>query len=136
MKVIGVDVGGTFTDLIYCDLDTGSMSINKVPTTPEDPSKGVMNGVEGLLASIGQSAGAIDFIFHATTTATNAVLEDKGANAGMITNEGFRDILHIGRHQRVRALFHPSGIALAESPAHQAAQSHGGRRSARAAARR
>ena len=101
MKVIGVDVGGTFTDLIYCDLDTGAMTINKVPTKPQDPSQGVMNGVEGLLAATGESPHAIDFVFHATTTATNAVLEDKGANAGMITNQGFRDILHIGRHQRV-----------------------------------
>ncbi len=101
MKVIGVDVGGTFTDLIYSDLETGAMSINKVPTTPEDPSTGVMKGIEGLLASAQRKPDEIDFVFHATTTATNAVLEDKGARAGMITNEGFRDVLHIGRHQRV-----------------------------------
>ncbi|RBP14000.1 N-methylhydantoinase A [Roseiarcus fermentans] len=101
MKSIGVDVGGTFTDLIYCDLDTGSLEINKVPTTPDDPSKGVMEGIHGLLAKVGRKPDEIDFVFHATTTATNAVLEHKGAEAGMITNEGFRDILHIGRHQRV-----------------------------------
>jgi N-methylhydantoinase A len=101
MKVIGVDVGGTFTDLIYSDLDTGAMAINKVPTTPEDPSNGVMKGIEGLLASTERKPEEIDFVFHATTTATNAVLEDKGAKAGIITNEGFRDVLHIGRHQRV-----------------------------------
>jgi N-methylhydantoinase A len=101
MKVIGVDVGGTFTDLIFSDLDTGALAIHKVPTTPEDPSDGVMKGIEGLLALAQRRADEIDLVFHATTTATNAVLEDKGAKAGMITNEGFRDVLHIGRHQRV-----------------------------------
>ena len=101
MKVIGVDVGGTFTDLIYSDLDTGEMAIHKVPTTPQDPSNGVMKGIEGLLASAQRKPNEIDLVFHATTTATNAVLEDKGAKAGMITNKGFRDVLHIGRHQRV-----------------------------------
>src|SRR6202043_4180866 len=65
------------------------------------PSKSVMTGILELLAANKVVPEAIDFVFHATTTATNAVLEDKGANAGMITNEGFRDILHIGRHQRV-----------------------------------
>ncbi len=88
-------------DLVYCDLDSGEIAINKVSTTPEDPSKGVMTGILELLAANNIAPAAIDFVFHATTTATNAVLEHKGARAGMITNEGFRDILHIGRHQRV-----------------------------------
>jgi N-methylhydantoinase A len=101
MKTIGVDVGGTFTDLVYCDLTSGAIAINKVSTTPEDPSKGVMTGILELLAANKVEPKAIDFVFHATTTATNAVLEHKGARTGMITNEGFRDILHIGRHQRV-----------------------------------
>ena len=101
MKVIGVDVGGTFTDLIYSDLDTGAMAINKVPTTPEDPSNGVMKGIEGLLASAQRKPDEIDFVFHATTTATNAVLEDKGARAGMITNERLPRRSAYGRHQRV-----------------------------------
>ena len=57
MKVIGVDVGGTFTDLIFSDLDTGAMAIHKVPTTPQDPSDGVMKGIEGLLASAGRKPG-------------------------------------------------------------------------------
>ena len=101
MKTIGVDVGGTFTDLVYCDLVSGAIAINKVSTTPEDPSKGVMTGILELLAANKVAPKAIDFVFHATTTATNAVLEHKGARTGMITNDGFRDILHIGRHQRV-----------------------------------
>lgn len=101
MKTIGVDVGGTFTDLVFFDMDTEELVIHKVSTTPQDPSLGVLNGVRELCQSSGVGPADIDYIFHGTTTATNAVLENKGARAGMITNEGFRDILHIGRHQRV-----------------------------------
>jgi N-methylhydantoinase A len=101
MKAIGVDVGGTFTDLVYCDLDTGEVTIRKVVTTPEDPSQGVITGIRELGEATGVDLAEVDFVFHGTTTATNTVLENKGARTGMITNEGFRDILHIGRHQRV-----------------------------------
>jgi N-methylhydantoinase A len=101
MKAIGVDVGGTFTDLVYGDLDSGRIAIHKVPTTPEDPARGVIDGIRALAAAAGVALADIDFVFHGTTTATNAVLEHKGARTGMITNAGFRDILHIGRHQRV-----------------------------------
>ena len=102
MKTIGVDVGGTFTDLVYCDLATGALDIHKVPTTPDDPSRGVLRGVLELCGTSGVAPADIDYVFHGTTTATNAVLEHKGVAAGMITNDGFRDILHIGRHQRVQ----------------------------------
>src|SRR5271163_4713650 len=101
MKSIGVDVGGTFTDLVYCDMATGQLSVHKVPTTPADPSLGVMTGIAQLCDEAGVAPSAIDFVLHGTTTATNAVLEHKGARAGMVTNEGFRDIIHIARHQRV-----------------------------------
>ena len=101
MKAIGVDVGGTFTDLVYCDLDREHTAIHKVLTTPDDPSEAVITGIRELVAATGAALSEIDFVFHGTTTATNAVLEHKGARAGMITNEGFRDIVHIGRHQRV-----------------------------------
>jgi N-methylhydantoinase A len=101
MKSIGVDVGGTFTDLVYCDMATGRVAVHKVATTPPDPSIGVMTGIAQLCAEAGVALSAIDYVFHGTTTATNAVLEHKGARAGMITNEGFRDILQIARHQRV-----------------------------------
>ena len=101
MKTIGVDVGGTFTDLVFCDMETGALAIHKVSTTPQDPSQGVMTGIRELCADNGVSPGDIGYVFHGTTTATNAVLENKGARAGMITNEGFRDIIHIARHQRV-----------------------------------
>jgi N-methylhydantoinase A len=101
MKSIGVDVGGTFTDLVYCDMATGQLSVHKVATTPADPSLGVMTGIAQLCDEAGVAPSSIDYVFHGTTTATNAVLEHKGARTGMITNEGFRDILHIARHQRV-----------------------------------
>ncbi|MGY6409556.1 MAG: hydantoinase/oxoprolinase family protein [Alkalilacustris sp.] len=101
MKMIGVDVGGTFTDLIYCDMQSGDVAIHKVATTPHDPSEGVMTGVREICALNGVDPATLDYVLHGTTTATNAVLEHKGAQTGMITNEGFRDILHIARHQRV-----------------------------------
>ncbi len=101
MKTIGVDVGGTFTDIVYCDLDTGQVAIHKVSTTPDDPSRAIIQGITEICRDNGITAGDIDYVLHGTTTATNAVLEHKGARAGMLTNEGFRDIIHIARHQRV-----------------------------------
>lgn len=101
MKMIGVDVGGTFTDLIFCDMESGDVAIHKVSTTPRDPSEGVMTGIRELCAISGVAPGDLAYVLHGTTTATNAVLEHKGARTGMITNDGFRDIIHIARHQRV-----------------------------------
>ncbi|HEY4041064.1 MAG TPA: hydantoinase/oxoprolinase family protein [Rhodopila sp.] len=100
MKLIGVDVGGTFTDLVLTDTDTGQAVVHKVPTTPEDPSTGVMEGMISLCAIAGTSPSQIDQVLHGTTIATNAVLEHRGAVTGLITTRGYRDILHIGRHQR------------------------------------
>tara|TARA_Y100001970_G_scaffold294373_1_gene452204 strand:- start:111683 stop:113767 length:2085 start_codon:yes stop_codon:yes gene_type:complete len=100
MKLIGVDVGGTFTDLIVTDTKTKDIQIHKVPTTPKDPSIGVTDGIMALCGLANILPEKIDHVFHGTTIATNAVLEYEGANTGMITNEGFRDVLHIGRHQR------------------------------------
>ena len=101
MKIIGVDVGGTFTDLVYCDMDSGDVAIHKVSTTPDDPSRAIVQGAIELCGIAGVEPSAIDFLLHGTTTATNAVLEHKGAETGMVTNQGFRDIIHIARHQRV-----------------------------------
>jgi N-methylhydantoinase A/oxoprolinase/acetone carboxylase beta subunit len=100
MKLIGVDVGGTFTDLVFADTATRRAEIHKVPTTPEDPSRGVIAGLIGLCDRIAVPRGEIAFVLHGTTIATNAILEHDGARTGMITTEGYRDILHIGRHQR------------------------------------
>lgn len=97
---LGVDVGGTFTDLVLVDDSTGKVSVNKVHTTPEDPSIGTMNGALELCESAGVSPSEIEQFFHGTTIATNIVLEHNGANTGLITTEGYRDILHIARHKR------------------------------------
>jgi N-methylhydantoinase A len=100
MRVIGVDVGGTFTDIVYCNMTTGEVAIHKVSTTPDDPSRAIIEGVAEICAASGVSPESIDYLLHGTTTATNAVLEHKGARTGMVTNQGFRDIVHIARHQR------------------------------------
>ena len=98
MYLIGVDVGGTFTDLVCTDTESGRTLIHKVPTTAEDPAIGVIDGLRDLCARNDIDPSVIDHVFHGTTVATNAVLEYDGARTGMITTEGFRDILHIGRH--------------------------------------
>jgi len=101
VKAIGVDVGGTFTDIVYCDMETGHVAIHKVSTTPDDPSRGILQGISEICRDGAIEPGEIDYLLHGTTTATNAVLEHKGARTGMLTNKGFRDIIHIARHQRV-----------------------------------
>jgi N-methylhydantoinase A len=100
MKTIGVDVGGTFTDIVYCDLESGEVAVHKVSTTPDDPSRGIIQGIGEICRDNRIAPGDIEYLLHGTTTATNAVLEHDGACAGMLTNEGFRDIIHIARHQR------------------------------------
>jgi N-methylhydantoinase A len=100
MRVIGVDVGGTFTDVILLDTATDRVAIHKVASTPDDPSRAVMRGVLETCTREGIPPATVDHVFHGTTVATNAVLQYKGARAGMITTRGYRDILHIGRHQR------------------------------------
>lgn len=100
MKLIGVDVGGTFTDIIYTDTDQGVSYIHKVPTTRQDPSIGMVAGMNSLCTRYGIDLNSLDHLFHGTTIATNAILEHDGAKVGMITTQGYRDIIHIGRHQR------------------------------------
>ena len=100
MKLIGVDVGGTFTDLVFADTGRGRIATHKVPTTPDDPAAAVLQGIRELCRREAVEPGAIDHVHHGTTIATNAVLTYDGARTGMITTKGYRDILHIGRHQR------------------------------------
>jgi N-methylhydantoinase A len=100
MRLIGVHVGGTFTDVVLFDTDNNDTAIHKVPTTVDDPSRGVMQGVLELCRDVGVDPASISHLYHGTTIATNAVLEYKGARTGMITTKGYRDIIHIGRHQR------------------------------------
>ena len=85
MKLIGVDVGGTFTDLIITDTGTKNTHIHKVPTTPDDPSVGVTRGILELCKYSNVLANQIDHVFHGTTIATNAVLEYEGSETGSRT---------------------------------------------------
>lgn len=100
MKRIGVDVGGTFTDLILVDEEAGRITVDKVSSTPDDPARGVIEGIQQLCAKAGVPIDEVDNLLHGTTVATNIALTHTGAEVGMLTTEGFRDILHIGRHKR------------------------------------
>src|ERR687896_1999137 len=100
MKRLGVDVGGTFTDLIYVDDESGKVLVHKLPTTPEDPSQGTVHGIRELTGEAGETPAALDGVFHGTTIATNIVIEHDGARVGLITTQGYRDILHIARHKK------------------------------------
>jgi N-methylhydantoinase A/oxoprolinase/acetone carboxylase beta subunit len=100
VKRLGVDVGGTFTDLIYVDDETGAILVHKVATTPEDPSQGTVQGLREIAEQAQVAPSELDQVFHGTTIATNIVIEHTGARIGMITTEGYRDILHIARHKK------------------------------------
>jgi N-methylhydantoinase A/oxoprolinase/acetone carboxylase beta subunit len=100
MKRLGVDVGGTFTDLIYVDDEAGQILVHKLATTPADPSEGTIRGIKELTAQASVTAADLEQVFHGTTIATNIVIEHNGASVGMITTEGYRDILHIARHKK------------------------------------
>ncbi|MDO8877685.1 MAG: hydantoinase/oxoprolinase family protein [Pseudolabrys sp.] len=97
---IGIDTGGTFTDLTLADLSTGAYWFHKTPTTPDDASRGILQGMREILDLAGAKPEAVKFVCHGTTLATNAVLEGKWAYTGMITTAGFRDILELARQRR------------------------------------
>ena len=95
-QIVGVDVGGTFTDLVLFDTETESVKISKVPSTPENQSFGVMSALD----SVGVSLESLDALIHGTTVTTNALLERKVSRVGLITTRGFRDVLELGRRTR------------------------------------
>ncbi len=96
---IGIDTGGTFTDV--CIIDTeGRLTIHKLPSTPDDPSRSILSGaIEGFQIA-GVQPSAVSYFGHGTTVATNTLLEGRGARTGVITSAGFRDLLEIGRQER------------------------------------
>jgi N-methylhydantoinase A len=98
MARVGVDVGGTNTDLVL-EAPQG-VFVHKVPSTPADQSEGVLRGLRELCEIAGVAPGDVDLIVHGTTIATNITIEHNGAEVGMLTTRNFRDILHIGRHKR------------------------------------
>src|SRR6185295_2671813 len=97
--LVAIDVGGTFTDVVGMT-SSGKMSLVKVPSTPADPSQGVVIGLKRLLGDIKLSAADVARFIHGTTVATNAVVEQKGAVTGLLTTAGFEDVLTIGRQKR------------------------------------
>ncbi|GLY97772.1 hydantoinase/oxoprolinase family protein [Actinoplanes sp. NBRC 103695] len=102
---LGVDVGGTFTDILLIDEDSGESYRAKTPSTPQDQSIGVLNGIEKVCAAANTSLSEIGQVLHGTTVATNAILEGKGARVGLVTTDGFRQVLQIARS------FVPGGLA-------------------------
>jgi N-methylhydantoinase A len=94
---LGVDVGGTFTDLFLVNEKSGRIYTAKVPSTPADQSIGVLNGIERVCQKAGISAEAIDHVMHGTTVATNTVLTGTGARCGLVTTKGYRQVLQIAR---------------------------------------
>lgn len=102
---LGVDVGGTFTDLLLFDTASSAFWRHKTPSTPHDSSEGILNGVTAICEKAGIAPGDVDFFLHGTTVATNAVLEGKGARVGLVTTEGYRHVMQIARS------FVPGGLA-------------------------
>src|SRR5512143_3546951 len=96
--LLGVDVGGTFTDAVL--LDGGTVHTAKVPTTPREESAGVMRAVEAVLTRAGASAEDVGVFAHGMTVGTNALLEERGARTALVATRGFADLLEIGRQNR------------------------------------
>ena len=99
MISLGVDIGGTNTDIALGGLEQG-LIIHKLPSTTDDPARGTVQGTREICEIAGIDPSDIGLVLHGTTVATNALLEHDGGRTGMLTTEGFRDIIHIGRHQR------------------------------------
>ncbi|MGD9413237.1 MAG: hydantoinase/oxoprolinase family protein, partial [Desulfobacterales bacterium] len=100
---LGCDIGGTFTDFVLVDDETGDFQINKCLTTPADPSDAVEEGIRGLLERVPGFMLKIDEFIHGTTLVINAIIERKGAKTALITTRGFRDVLELGREMRYDA---------------------------------
>src|SRR5262245_6059475 len=96
---VTVDTGGTFSDFVFFNEDSGAMTITKVPSTPKEPFQAVLNGVKELLEQ-GAAAGDISFFCHGTTVGTNALLEEKGAKTGLLVTQGFRGIYEVMEQTR------------------------------------
>src|SRR6516164_6067032 len=97
---LGIDIGGTFTDLVVLDPSNGDAVIWKETTTPDDPARGTMLGFAKLVELYGVVPERIGRVIHATTLFTNALIERKGAPTGLLTTAGFRDVLEIGRERK------------------------------------
>ncbi len=96
---LGIDVGGTFTDLLLFDERSGAMRLLKTPSTPSDQSVGILVGIQQLIEETGVPASEISSLLHGTTVSTNIVLEEKGAKVGLLVTENFEQVLHLARSQ-------------------------------------
>ena len=112
---VAVDVGGTFTDIVLCNLATNEQQVHKTPSTPSDPSTGFLTGLMEVLAANSVEASQVKHVFHGTTIATNAILENKGSPVGLVVPEGFKFVLEIGRHGTPR-LVNPQSWVKPERP--------------------
>jgi len=97
---IGVDTGGTFTDVCLFEEESGRVAVTKLSSTPDDPSRSILNGVASILKQEKGKASEVNYFAHGTTVATNALIQHAGARTGLITTEGFRDLLELGRQRR------------------------------------
>lgn len=97
---VGIDIGGTFTDVALVDAVTGQIGVVKVPTTPDDFGRGVLDGVAAALQKYAIAADDVSLLSHATTVVTNAILEQKGARCALVATRGFRDVLELRRSSR------------------------------------
>lgn len=103
---VGVDIGGTFTDVVAVDAASGALHHLKVPSSRSDPASGFLSGLEALVEEVGARSEDVRLLLHGTTLATNAIIERRLARTALVTTEGFRDVLEIGRHWR-RELYDP-----------------------------
>lgn len=99
---ISVDTGGTFTDVVACDENTGNVRVTKFPSTPDDPGSAVLSGVTWLLAELERGAAEVGYFAHGTTVGTNALLTENGVSTAIVSTAGFRDLLELGRGNRPR----------------------------------
>src|SRR5262245_37354782 len=97
---IGLDIGGTFTDFVLYDGGTHAIALHKCLTTPQDPSVAALDGLAELTAQAGITLADVGEIIHGTTLVTNAIIERRGVGLGLLTTQGFRDILEMGTEQR------------------------------------
>ncbi|MFQ5434318.1 MAG: hydantoinase/oxoprolinase N-terminal domain-containing protein, partial [Anaerolineae bacterium] len=100
MMRLGCDIGGTFTDFVLLDDETGEIIVHKCLTTPGDPSDAVEAGIQELAQRVPDCAQRLEEVIHGTTLVINAIIERKGARTGLITTQGFRDVLELGREMR------------------------------------
>ena len=112
---VAVDVGGTFTDIVLCNLATNEQLVHKTPSTPDDPSTGFLTGLREVLAANSVEASQVKHVFHGTTIATNAILENKGSPVGLVVPDGFKFVLEIGRHGTPR-LVNPQSWVKPDRP--------------------